>query len=368
MFNNYNTNHLFSLILSFTLVFFSCSNKTEIDENSTATWKPDENTTPIAVEVVEVSRGKLIPFIESSGILYGSKEAWAVSETQGKITKVVVSLGQSVKKGDVLLQVENRLPQLNRELSFQQLESARLDLEAIESSFKGGGSSRSSYNSARVAYLQALNAFENAEKTLDNTSIRAPFDGSVALMDSSLTEGSFLTQGIKVAKIIDTSLMKMELSLGERQINLIKTGIPAQVSVSSDYNGGTIDAEVSAIGTGSDKETGSYSVIISWNNTGNNNFKSGMSASVRIESIDENPQIIIPSSAIIIRDRKKSVIIADGGKASIRNIETGDSLGGHTIITSGLEEGESLIISALSYLGNDYLITAKETGKSGEWE
>ncbi|MBI9097924.1 MAG: efflux RND transporter periplasmic adaptor subunit [Spirochaetaceae bacterium] len=358
---------LITTLVLMTLIYSSCSEKPESEMTSSATWTPGENVLPISVEALEVTEGKLIPYIEASGIIYGRKEAWAVSETQGKITEMKVIPGQTVKAGDILLKVEDRMALLNRDLALLQYESNKLDFQAIESSYKTGGYSRSDYNSARSRLLQAQNAYESAAKAFEDTAIRSPFDGSVALIGNSLSEGNFLTPGIPVARIIDTSSMKMEISVGERQVNLIKAGIKAEVMINSGFNRETIDAEVEAIGTGTDPSTGSFPVLISWDNKPGLNMRSGLSGRVRINTLDETNQIIIPSSAIVIRDRKESVIVAEDNKTRIKPIEKGEALGGHSVVVSGLEKGEILIVSALSSLGNDYSVEPTIVGTTGEW-
>lgn len=359
---------ILTIILILILILISCNDYSNKDETSSATWFPGKNVLPVAVEALEVSSGKLIPNIETSGIIYGSKEAWAVSETQGKITDLKVVLGQSVKEGDILLKVEDRLSKLNRDLALQQYKTTQLDFEAIESSYESGGYSRSDYNNAQSRLLQAQAAYESAADVFNNTSLRAPFDGFIALLDNNLSEGNYLTQGIAVARIINTSTMRMNISIGERQINLIEPGSRAIVSISSDKNAQPIEAEVLAIGMGSDQATGSFPVTISWENKKSSSLRSGLSARVEIKTRDEENKIIIPSSAIVVRNRRKSVIISEKNKSIIKTIETGESLGGHTVIINGLKEGDVLIVSALSSLGNNYSIETTIIGKTGEWQ
>jgi len=128
-----------------------------------------------------------------------------------------------------------------------------------------------------------------------------------------------------------------------------------------------IIAEVEAIGSGTDRTTGSFPVLISWKNNSGENMRSGLSAKVSINTVDETKQIIIPSSAIVIRNRKKSVIVEENNKSVIKPIETGETLGGHSVILNGLEKDEILIVSALSSLGDDYSVETTIVGTTGEW-
>lgn len=360
------------VILGITIILFlfSCSGAGEnagTDEVTTASWDQGDELLSVAVEVLEVSKGRLVPFVEASGTISGIREAWVISETQGPITNMQVSLGQKVKKDDILLAVENELQKLNRDLAMQQYESARLDFQAIENSYKSGGTSRSDYNAAKTRLLQANSAYETAADTYENTFIKAPFDGSVALLDSDLTVGSYISPGVRVASIIDTTSMKMEVSLGERQIGLIETGQEVSLEIISQSDREPISAVVEAIGAGSESTTGSFPVLVTWENKDNGSMRSGLSAKVLIENRKEIEEIVIPSSALVVRDRKTSVIIAQDGQTVIREVETGEALGGHTIVKEGLDVGELLIVSALSSLGNGNEVETSLAGKTGDW-
>lgn len=356
-----------ALILSIFFILISCSKSKKEDETGSASWIPEENISPISVEALEITMGQLIPYVEASGTVSGQHEAWAVSETQGKITEIAVQLGQNVKKGDLLIKVEDSLSRLNRTLTLQQYESSLHDFDAIEKSFQSGGSSKSDYNRARSNVLLAQASFETADKTFKDTVIRAPFDGSVALLDNTLALGSYLTRGVLVARIVDTTSMKMEISLGERQIGLISKGSKAKIIIGRGEYPLVVETMVTAIGSGSDPTTGSFPLLLTWKNDQEQKMRSGLSARVEIETDKEYKNIIIPSSAIVNRDRVKSVILEDNGKTVIRSIKTGESLGGQTVVTVGLEQGEILIVSALSSLGDNYPVITSVIGTTGEW-
>jgi membrane fusion protein (multidrug efflux system) len=354
-------------IMFLSVLLVSCGVRKGAEDISSDSLDALPELSAVSVEVLEVTRGSLVPEVEASGIVRGIREAWAVSETQGRITEVLVSLGQSVEEGDVILRVEDDLARLKRDVAFQQYESALVDFQAIESSYQKGGVSRSEYNSARSRVLSSQSTYESANKAYRDTAIRAPFDGSVAILDSSLSQGNYLNPGVRVARIVDTSSLKMEISVGERRVRLIEPGLPAFVETDISFNGGVFDAVVEAVGSGSDPGTGSFPVLITWDNPGSDDLRSGISARVTIATSEENQPIVIPSSALVIRDRKQAVFVVEGSTSRIRPVETGDVLGGRTIVSSGLSEGDVLIISALSALGDGYEILATSAGTTGEW-
>jgi len=358
-----------ALLIGILFLFSACSNDSETDDVSSSSWDAGgEEEKPVAVEVLEVTKGQLIPYVEASGTIKGIREAWVLAGTQGEIESFSVSLGDQVKEGEVLLEVKNDLQRLNRDLARQQYEAARLDYESLENSFAKGGLSRSDLNNGKTRLLQAESAYRSAEDAYNNTFVKAPFDGTVALLESSLAVGATLAPGTRVALIIDRSSMKMELSLGERQINLIKKNQPALIQIGATGEREPVEGQVSALGMGSDNLTGSFPVIITWDQGIDESIRSGLTAGVSIPNTREEPRIMVPSSAIIIRNRRPSVIVAEEGKAVIKEVVPGEALGGHRVIEEGLSVGELLIVSALNSLGDGALIEPTLRGTTGEWK
>lgn len=355
------------ILLSVIFIFFISCSGADDDQVSSASWDQSVELLPVAVEVLDISEGQLTPYVESSGIIKGIKETWILSETSGTIREVNASLGLKVQKGDVLLSVDNELQKLNRDLALQQFESAQQDFDAQKSSYERGGLSRSNFNAAKSRLLQSETAYKSAEKAYEATFIRAPFDGTLALLGDDFVIGGTLSPGAPVALVIDTSRMKMDISLGERQVDLISVGQEVEVLIASRADKRPLNAVVEAIGAASESRTGSFPVIISWDNPYNGSMRSGLSAKVLIKNTRETEQIIVPSSSLVTRDRKSSLFVAIEGKAQLKEVVTGESLGGHTVIREGVDSGDQLIISAITSLSDGYPVEVSLVGDTGGW-
>ena len=100
----------------------------------------------------------------------------------------------------------------------------------------------------------------------------------------------------------------------------------------------------------------------------NDAIKSGMSATARIEPVQQEPQLIVPSSAVTTRGGKQVVFIAREGAAVMQPVETGRIEGNLTAVRTGLEGGETLIISGLSGLSEEDPVNPTVLGESGDWQ
>ena len=356
-----------TMTLVFLLLLVSCGGSQ--DGVSSASWQADPVAeVAVAVEALEVTRGKLYPAVEAAGIISGIREAYVVSETTGIIEDVGFEIGERVNEGDLLLRVDDTIRKLSMEQARQQYETASLDLKAVETFYTQGNSSLAELTRARSAANGAEAAYESALKVYEDTSIRAPISGAVAWKDRSATLGNYLTQGMRIARIVDMSSIRLDLSVGERQIGLLGEGAEAEIFVRAPCGDLSIPGRVTALAAGSDTSTGSFAVIVEAPNTCGDSLKAGMSARVRIETRTGDAVVIVPSSSIVVREGREYVFVHRNGTSDAVEIEKGRTMGNRTEILSGLTEGDELVISGLSSLRPGMKIEVRLTGKSGEWK
>ncbi len=323
---------------------------------------------PLAVEALTVTRGNLVRNIEAAGIVSGINEAYVVSETQGIILSVAFELGDRVSKGQVLVKVDDTIPRLNMEQAKEQYEIAKLDLEATEKLFNEGSASkaelarvRSSVNGAQARYRSALKIYQDC-------TIRAPIGGYIAGRESEITLGNYLSPGLRVARVVDISSLKAEVAVGEGQVGLVAEGAAAKVLIPAASEQKLFDAAVRAVSAGSDPATGSYPVIVTWKNQVGNAIKSGMSATVTIETRAEEPVVLIPSAALVELGGQMFVFTAEADRAAQKPVQVGRRIGNIAEILEGLKEGETLIISGLTALRRGDPVQTKVIGESGSWQ
>lgn len=358
----------FSLILFIsTLLIITCDSET--DTVTGATWTPDytEETT-LAVEALKVTRGKLVNTIKTSGLVQGINEAYVIAEAQGIIKSIDFELGGLVKKGRILVKLEATVPEITLQEAKKQYDSALLNFEAVEELYKTGGSSQADYIRAQADYNRALALYENAVKTLAAHNIKAPITGYIAQKDKEITIGNLLMINQVVTRIIDASAFKIEVGVGEGQVSLIDQGAGVNVMIKSACGDEIIPGEVKAVASGSDPATGAYKVLITFSGVCSGDIKSGMAAEVSIETKEQEEAIIIPTFALVTRQEKEYVFIAEQQRALAKEVVLGRSLGQRVIVKEGIKEGDLIITSALSRLKPGILVKSTVIGDSGSWQ
>ena len=360
---------LVMFIAAFALLLLISSCGGDTDDVSAASWQPEPaEEAALAVEVMEVSRGSLYPAVEAAGVISGIREAYVVSETSGIIEEVGFEIGGVVEEGDLLLRVDDTIQELSMEQARQQYEIAGLDLKAVETFYSKGNASTAELTRARSAESGAKAAYESARKVYEDTALRAPISGSVAWKDRSATLGNYLTRGMRIARIVDMSSLRVDLSVGERQVNLINVGAAADILISAPCGDLSIPGTVTAIAAGSDMATGSFAVILEAPNSCGDSLKAGMSARVSIETKADDEVIIIPTNAIVAREGAEYVFVHRDGTAEAAEIARGDDIGNRTEVVSGLAEGDEIVVTGLSSLRPGMKITPRLAGKSGDWQ
>ena len=145
--------------------------------------------------------GKLLP-IEQSKLAF---------EIPGKINKIYVDIGDSVKKGDVMVKLDDReaSAQLNQAKAAYELSNQIL--ERFENLRQQGHISIQDLDKARSDYIIAKSQFEFFEVKLQQTNLIAPFDGII--QSRFLDTGTVINSGIPILEIIDSNYVEAHISV-----------------------------------------------------------------------------------------------------------------------------------------------------------
>ncbi len=342
------------------LAVAGCSAETH---DETADAQAPSEIRPRAVETMEVVEGRLGGEVRVSGLVSGTREADVIAETQGRILSVDFDLGQVVSEGDVLVRFDDRTERLAMQQAMELRDGARLELEALERQAERGTVSRAVLTSARAALRGAEVAYEQALRTYGNRTVRAPIDGRVASREAVIREGNFVTQGSRVARIVDTTRLRLSGSVGEREVRFLQEGQEALVNVTA-WGANRLEARVVAVGAGSDGQTGSFPVAIEWENCCGDIVRSGMSASAVVSTEDMTQGVLVPTAALRRIGEADYVFVVENGVVRRTNVDVRDRFGPRAVVTNGISVGEHVAITAVSRLRDGDAVQATMVGTS----
>lgn len=339
----------------------------------------------------KVGRTNISQTIESVGKVYAKDQVDVGAQVSGQITKLYVDVGDKVKQGDLIAQIDKDKQQNDLDITKAQLESARANLESKRvaldiatkqylreqklyankaTSLESLETLKNNYFSlkANVAELNASVVgleitLKNAQKDLDYTTITAPMDG--VIINVAVDEGQTVNANQNtptIVRIANLDEMEIRMEIAEADVNKIKIGTEVDFAVLSDpdkiYNAkissiDPADTEVSDSSSSSNSSSSSsssssaiyyYAKFFVPNK--DNFLRIGMSIQNEIVVASAKNVIAVPTYAIKNDKKGYFVEVLEDKEAVKKYVKLGlkDSL--NTQILEGLSENEELILSS----------------------
>lgn len=166
----------------------------------------------------------------------------APSNVSGRIEKVNVDEGARVKAGDVLVEIDHRIPSANYDKAKARADLASRELARMQRLAAQGSATAQSLDQARVNAASAEVELKLAEVALENTYLKSPFDGVVV---QKLAEvGNLLEPNQTAVVVADDGHAWIAANIEETAIGAVKTGQPVYVTVDE---GGKLEGRVEEI-------------------------------------------------------------------------------------------------------------------------
>jgi RND family efflux transporter MFP subunit len=210
----------------------------------------------------------------------------------------------------------------------------------------------------RSGFARAKTQLLRAELNLQNTVIRAPFEGFASGI--KVAQGQFVATGQPCMEFVDISRIRVEVGILEKEVPYIKVGNRARMIFSA-FVKDTLFGNVTAVSPIISPETKTAKAIIELANP-QFRIKPGMYATVWIEAAFFQNRLAVPKQAIVERDGRKIVFVAqkepDGKElAKWHYVQTGEENDKEVEIVEGLEEGQEVIIENNFTLSHDMPIS-----------
>ncbi len=314
--------------------------------NKDKTPEPTQVVTPgrslLPVEVVVVNPERIENSIRITGAILANESVSLRSEISGKIEKIYFREGQKVKRGDLLLTIndEEMVAQVERLKYTQQLNEGielrqrqLLDKEAI---------SREEYDIALTTMKTTQSDIKEREARLEKHRLRAPFDGIVGLRQVS--EGGYITPSDLIANMYSINPIKIEFSVPGKYTPLINNGDKMIFSVesSSQEFTGTIYAVEPKI----DPNTRTLQIRAICNND-NESLIPGQFANITY-ILEEIPNaLMIPSQCVIPEMNSHKIYTLKNGAVNDTKIEIGLRTEDRVQIISGINPGDTVITTGI---------------------
>ncbi len=315
----------------------------------------------LPVEVVRLQPRRLAERLSTTGTIRANEEVDLVSETAGIVETILFEEGSPVEKGQILVQIDNVELQAQRDRVIYRLRLAEIREQRQNELRSQGVASEQDYDMA-ASELNVLRAeLRLIEAQIEQTSIRAPFAGIVGLR--FVSEGSFVTPQTRIARLQDLDPVKVDFRVPETYAGRIATGSQVDFRVKGSPEGRV--ATIYAIEPRVDPETRSLLIRARAPNPRGALFP-GAFADVTLTVGEVRDALVVPSLAVIPELGGRKVFVVENGRAQPRSVETGIRTDKEVQITSGLEPGAVVIVSAIQRLRPDLPVATTELSAGSE--
>ncbi len=200
---------------------------------------------------------------------------------------------------------------------------------------------------ARVSVEDAQAAVDQAQLNLDNTVVRAPFDGTVA--DVTAVKGSLATQQSGLVQLISND-EEVLFDVEESRIGLIQNGQAAALRVAT-YPNKDFPALVTTVAPSADSQSHTFTVRVTPQDD-KNLLRSGMYAAVSILAQEKKNVLLCPQSALVDEGDHKAVYVVKDGTAERRTVSVGLTGDDQVQVLSGLAQGEQVVTAGQTDLAD----------------
>jgi RND family efflux transporter MFP subunit len=344
------------------------------------------NTTSVEVETMQVFTSQSSSsetILTGQGYVVAQRKAAISSKATGRLDALYVIEGDKVKQGDIIGRIESAdvqaaLDQQKAQLEVQKaaLENATAELEDAEISLKRQQELRKENVGTQADLDAAINRVKKAKAQIqsakasiatqesairaslvqvENTIIRAPFDGTILNKNANVGEvitalgGAAGSRGA-VVTLADMTSLQVEADVSESAIQKIQENQPVEISVSA-ISDKKYKGIVNKIIPTADRAKGTVQVKIRFDDI-DERVLPEMGAKVNflkintvVNEIESKPKLLIPQTAIQTKNGKKTVFVVKDNAAQETAVSTGTILGEYVEITNGLMNGDVIILA-----------------------
>jgi len=342
---------LIVLLMAAISLFPACSRNSRGNEKN----KTDESAR-ISVTAATVTSERVEKRVDITGTLSAWEDATVSLEAEGRIIKINTDLGDRVKKDQVLSTIEDVEYQWKKAQADAELNTANADFKRVSELYNKNLFSRQQFDEAKRRLEFAKASAEYATDKLEDTSLRAPFDGLVAKRMINL--GEYVRTGTPAYQIVMTSPLKFRGEVPERYTEDVKPDNEVMAYVES-RRGEPLHGKIVRIGASVNAVTRSFPIEAKIENP-DNVIKPGTFSRLSILTATFQDALTVPESGVTFFAGNPKVFVLSDGKAIERAIEIEGKSKDRYIITKGLAAGEVIATSGVGLLSDGNLITIRQ--------
>lgn len=328
-------------ILLFIVAVSIALNACQPGENAEAENKTtEEENKAYPVRTITTQLTKVERTEEYTASINAWEEVSIAPAQPNKINKILVEVGNKVRKGQTLVRMDNSAL-LQAKI---QLEDARRDLARMDTLLSYGTTTQQNYDKAKMGYELAKTTVENLEQ---NVVLQAPFSGTITgkyFNDGEIYSGMSTRGTAAIVTLMQINPLKVTINVSESFWPVIKEGMPAMLMCDI-YPGEQFTGKISKIYPTIDAATKTFAVELRVPN-GNEKLRPGMFGKVAL-NFGEQKAMLIPVNAVLKQQgtNERYIFVNQNGTANKIMVEMGKRYDEKVEIVKGLENNMQLIVA-----------------------
>lgn len=299
------------------------------------------------VEAVVTEHEALHRDVIALGTLLSNESVTISSEITGRVAKIGFDEGQPVKRGQLLVQLDESVLRAELNQARANLDLARRNSERAAELHRKNLASARERDEATANLSLAEATLELAQARLEKARITAPFDGIAGLR--KVSPGEYVNPGQELVNLESIDPLKVEFRLAEVALPALRTGQSLTVQVDA-YPGESFAGEVYAIDPKLDVANRSIGLRARVPNS-DQRLRPGLFAQVNLRIASKDNTILVPEQAIMPRGDEAFVYVIEDGKAAMRPVKTGLRRSGRVELTDGISAGDVVITAGTQKIG-----------------
>ncbi|MCX7874927.1 MAG: efflux RND transporter periplasmic adaptor subunit [Melioribacteraceae bacterium] len=279
-----------------------------------------------------------------SGSIISNEEVELHTETSGKVIGIFFKEGSYVKKGDILVKINDADLQAQLKKAEVKLKDAEEKEFRQKRLFEKNGISKETYEEAINNLNSAIADVENIKALIAKTEIKAPFDGKIGLR--YVTEGAYVNPTTQIAKLQNVNPVKIDFAIPQRFANEISVGNTIQIQTP---NGKKFNAKIYAIESKINPDTRSLQARAICNND-KGELIPGSFVTILVNLNEIKNALTIPTQALTLDITGERVFVYKNGFAIPKKVESGIRTETEVQITDGLKIGDTVLVSGIMQL------------------
>ncbi len=343
---------------------------------------------PPLVELGDVVRENLIRTVPITGRLVAKQRGTIASRIAGRISAVLIDVGDRVEKGQVLARIETDRFKLNADLKSAEVNQARAklnsaratvkllkqELKRIEGLRRSAAFSQARYEDKRQEIVKAQASVDEnaaalrrarasrdmARLDIKDAQIRAPFAGVV--INRKVSAGAFVGAGAAIATLLDDRTMEVEADIPSDRLSGIAEGAELDVALGG---GKSIKASVRAIVPDEDPLARTRAVRLTPRFGANSNVVPNQSVVIQVPRGQRREVVTVAKDAIVSRQTGPIVFVFQQGRVRPAQVRIGEGFGSKFEIRSGLRPGMKVVVRGNEMLRPGQNVRVARSGPGG---